>query len=208
MSLLRFSYPAKLQGGQNRLHPATAWAPRAYDFAHAAWLRRRGAHPTDTREPVLATHLRPEPSTRLQKRIPRTKRREAERRKALLLPDRIERMRQRAFVPPSPSPACGGGLGRGRARLSAPHRGSCLGDLTPPLSSGPRFLVHRMITGLRPSPAPMQRAPRRPVMTPAGTMPKAARYAIVQPRAVPSIARCRSRPCAAAANRRRVRAGP
>ena len=44
---------------------------------------------------------------------------------------------------PSSSPACGGGQRRGRgarpagrARLSAFHRGSCLGDPTPPLSSG------------------------------------------------------------------------
>ena len=51
-----------------------------------------------------------------------------------------------------PSPACGGGLGGGRARLSALHRGSRLGDRTPPLSLGPRFLESPGANGLPPSP--------------------------------------------------------
>ena len=49
-----------------------------------------------------------------------------------------------SFAPPPsfPLPLAGEGQGGGgRARLSAPHRGSGLGDLTPPLSSGPRFLT-------------------------------------------------------------------
>jgi hypothetical protein len=50
----------------------------------------------------------------------------------------------------------------GARRLSAFHRGSCGGDRTPPLSSRPRFLGRGNV------PVPVQRAPRRPVIVPAG----------------------------------------
>jgi hypothetical protein len=85
-------------------------------------------------------------------------------------------------------PASGGGQRRGRgarpagrARLSAFHRGSCLGDPTPPLSSGYALPGTQASTGVaRLAPVPVQRAPRRPVIVPAGRIPEAARGLISQ----------------------------
>jgi hypothetical protein len=60
----------------------------------------------------------------------------------------------------------------GRARLSAFRRGSCLGERTPPLSSS-RASWDVALTGVtRLPPIPVQRAPRRPVIVPAGRCPK------------------------------------
>src|SRR5580693_10202627 len=59
-----------------------------------------------------------------------------------------------------------------RARLSAFHRGSCIGERTPPLSSS-RASWDPALTGVtRLPPIPVQRAPRRPVIVPAGRCPK------------------------------------
>ena len=70
----------------------------------------------------------------------------------------------------------------GRARLSAFHRGSCLGDPTPPLSSGYALPGTQASTGVaRLEPVPVQRAPRRPVIVPAGRIPGAARERSANP---------------------------
>jgi hypothetical protein len=59
-----------------------------------------------------------------------------------------------------------------RARLSAFHRGSCIGERTPPLSSS-RASWDAALTGVtRLPPIPVQRAPRRPVIVPAGRCPE------------------------------------
>jgi hypothetical protein len=58
---------------------------------------------------------------------------------------------------------CGAHLAK-RARLSAFHRDSRLGEPTPLLSFGTRFLGK----------LPVQRAPRRPVIVPAGRIAEAA----------------------------------
>jgi hypothetical protein len=59
-----------------------------------------------------------------------------------------------------------------RARLSAFHRGSCVGERTPPLSSS-RASWDAALTGVtRLPPIPVQRAPRRPVIVPAGRCPE------------------------------------
>ena len=85
----------------------------------------------------------------------------------------------------------------GCARLSALHRGSRLGDRTPPLSSGPRFALWRIVTsartavhaGLRTlSTAKLSQTPGRPVIMPAGSMPEAARERIANPRAGAALA--------------------
>jgi hypothetical protein len=76
-------------------------------------------------------------------------------------------------------PACASGA----ARLSAFHRGSCLGDRTPPLSSGcalSEAWFGRPFS--RPCLIPVQRAPRRPVIVPAGRCPGAARERGYEPR--------------------------
>ena len=120
-------------------------------------------------------------------RIPRTKEREAERREAH--PTMAASYGCRAH------PA-------GCARLSALHRGSRLGDRTPPLSFGPRFTLWRIVTSgpisaplravmraLRTlSAAKLSQTPGRPVIMPAGSMPKAARERIANPRAGAALA--------------------
>ena len=59
-----------------------------------------------------------------------------------------------------------------RARLSAFHHGSCIGERTPPLSSS-RASWDVALTGVaRLTPIPVQRAPHRPVTVPAGRCPK------------------------------------
>jgi hypothetical protein len=80
------------------------------------------------------------------------------------------------------------------ARLSALHRGSRLGDRTPPLSFGPRFTLWRIVTsahyaGLRTlSAAKFSQTPGRPVLMPAGSMPEAARERSANPRAGTALA--------------------
>jgi len=64
-----------------------------------------------------------------------------------------------------------------RAHLSAFHRGSCLGDLTPPLSFSTRFLGRGRLRLSQSS-----EAPRRPVMMPAGRVAEAARERGYEPR--------------------------
>jgi hypothetical protein len=91
------------------------------------------------------------------------------------------------------STGCGSAPCDRRARLSALHRGSRLGDRTPPLSFGPRFTLWRIVTsahhasshaGLRTlSTAKLSRTPGRPVVMPVGMMPEAARERIANPRA-------------------------
>ena len=85
----------------------------------------------------------------------------------------------------------------GCARLSALHRGSRLGDRTPPLSFGPRFALWRIVTsariavhaGLRTlSAAKLSQTPGRLVVMPAGSMPKAARERSANPRAGAALA--------------------
>ena len=65
----------------------------------------------------------------------------------------------------------------GGAHLSAFHRGSCLGDRTPPLSFSPRYLGWGPVSGRYPQTDPSQysEAPRRPVVVPVGRVPEAAR---------------------------------
>jgi hypothetical protein len=101
----------------------------------------------------------------------------------------------------------------GAARLSAFHRGSCLGDPTPPLSSRyalPGTRSERTIPMVRKTvrlsrgryprlPVPVQRIPRRPVIMPAGRMPGAAPAQVASPRgsaapAPPSKVPSRRRP--------------
>ncbi len=95
----------------------------------------------------------------------------------------------------------------GRARLSALHRGTCLGDRTPPLSFRPRFTFWWIVTSgprvLRPcgsctralhaslwtlSTAKMSRTPGRPVVMPVGSMPEAARERGANPPAGTALA--------------------
>ncbi len=59
-----------------------------------------------------------------------------------------------------------------RARLSAFHRGSCIGERTPPLSSSRASWDVTLMGVTRLRPIPVQRAPRRPVIVPAGRCPK------------------------------------
>ena len=103
-----------------------------------------------------------------------TKEREAERRQT-----RISNLRTHNLHPPPLAGRTEEGRGArpaGRARLSAFHRGSCLGDPTPPLSSGYALPGTEASTGVtRLEPVPVQRAPRRPVIVPAGRIPGAAR---------------------------------
>ena len=61
----------------------------------------------------------------------------------------------------------------GRARLPALHRGTCMRPW-PRSAPGRASWNYRVQTG-GPSPAPVQRAPRRPVLVPAETMPRTAR---------------------------------
>src|SRR5580700_119077 len=73
---------------------------------------------------------------------------------------------------PTAAPIGHGARSAERARLSAFHRGSCLGERTPPLSSS-RASWDPALTGVtRLPPIPVQRAPRRPVIVPAGRCPK------------------------------------
>ena len=88
--------------------------------------------------------------------------------------------------PVAASSGCGSALAQ-RARLSALHRGSRLGDRTPPLSSGPRFTLWRIVTSAPTggpwtlSTAELSQTPGRPVVMPAGTMPEAARERFAKP---------------------------
>ena len=74
----------------------------------------------------------------------------------------------------------------GRARLSALHRG-IRQALTPDSTPGRASWNYRVQTG-GPSPAPVQRAPRRPVVMPVGSMPGAARERFARPRAGTALA--------------------
>jgi len=74
----------------------------------------------------------------------------------------------------------------GRARLSALHRGARQA-VTPGSTSGRASWNHRVQTG-GPSPMPVQRAPRRPVIVPDGTMPEAARERFARPPAGTALA--------------------
>ena len=58
-----------------------------------------------------------------------------------------------------------------RARLTAFHRGTCGREPTPPLSSRTRFLGRGCRGRYPPSPVPVQRQSRRPVIMPAGRLP-------------------------------------
>jgi len=81
----------------------------------------------------------------------------------------------------------------GCARLSALHRGSRLGARAPPLSLGPRFALWRSVTSAHYDPcgshaglrtlaaAKLSQTPGRPVLVPAGSMPKAAREQVANP---------------------------
>jgi len=69
----------------------------------------------------------------------------------------------------------------GRARLSALHRGSRQA-VTPDSAPGRVSWNRRVQTG-GPSPAPVQRAPRRPVIVPDERGPEAARERLARPRA-------------------------
>jgi hypothetical protein len=89
--------------------------------------------------------------------------------------------------PSSPSPACGGGSGRGaRSPLGAPprlllRRSNATAQL--------RAALPRRWIGLSTlSAAELSQAPGRPVIVPAGTMPKAARARIVTPPAGTALA--------------------
>jgi hypothetical protein len=84
--------------------------------------------------------------------------------------------------PPSSSPLRGGQRrGRGarpseRARLSAFHRATCLGEPTPTAQLRLRASWDVALTGVTHlQPVPVQRVPRRPVIMPAGRIPEAAR---------------------------------
>jgi hypothetical protein len=66
------------------------------------------------------------------------------------IPPRREAERRQAHPAMIRASGRGSGLLRKPARLSALHRGSWLGDRTPPLSLGPRFLDHRVQTGFHP----------------------------------------------------------
>ena len=74
----------------------------------------------------------------------------------------------------------------GRARLSALHRGARQA-VTPDSTSGRASWNHRVQTG-GPSPMPVQRAPRGPVIVPDGTMPEAARERFARPPAGTALA--------------------
>jgi hypothetical protein len=74
----------------------------------------------------------------------------------------------------------------GRARLSALHRGARQA-VTPDSTSGRASWNHRVQTG-GPSPMPVQRAPRGPVIVPDGTMPEAARARFARPPAGTALA--------------------
>ena len=69
----------------------------------------------------------------------------------------------------------------GRARLPALHCGTRQGFDPLGSASGRASWNYRVQTG-GPSPAPVQRAPRGPVVVPAGTMPEAARVRGYEPR--------------------------
>ena len=113
---------------------------------------------------------------------PPKKRTEAERRKAQCLLGRATRVRCCHLI------ALSGAAARpaGRARLSALHRGIHQA-LTPDSTPGRASWKYRVQTG-GPSPAPVQRAPRRPVVMPVGTMPGAARERFARPRAGTALA--------------------
>ena len=74
----------------------------------------------------------------------------------------------------------------GRARLSALHRGARQA-VTPDSTPGRASWNHRVQTG-GPSPMPVQRAPRGPVIVPDGTMPEAARERFARPPAGTALA--------------------
>jgi hypothetical protein len=74
----------------------------------------------------------------------------------------------------------------GRARLSALHHGARQA-VTPDSTSGRASWNHRVQTG-GPSPMPVQRAPRGPVIVPDGTMPEAARERFARPPAGTALA--------------------
>jgi hypothetical protein len=74
-----------------------------------------------------------------------------------------------------PSALARGSREASRARLSAFHHGACCSEPTPQLSS--RRTSWDVVVGGRypPSPVPVQRLSRRPVIMPAGRFPEAAR---------------------------------
>jgi hypothetical protein len=74
------------------------------------------------------------------------------------------------------------------ARLSALHRGSRLGDRTPPLSFGPRFRTADANELEALSAVTFSQTPGGPVVMPAGSMPKAARERSANPRAGAALA--------------------
>jgi len=105
-------------------------------------------------------HLHPSYATPLQKKPRFTKAKGSGAPEGAIQPWPHRRMRQRA-------------VRKARSPLGAPPRRS---PRLWPLSSTPSRASwnYRVQTG-GPSPAPVQRAPRRPVVMPAGTMPGAAR---------------------------------
>ncbi len=132
----------------------------------------------------------------LQKRIQRTKAREAERRKARLLPAASSGCGSAPCASPVllPSPACGGGSGRGRARspLGAPPR---LLLRRPNATAQPRAALpgspdgSLRFCGLKAlSSASAASTSQTGLKMPAGTMPEAARARIVTPPAGTALA--------------------
>ena len=118
---------------------------------------------------VLATHMRPSGARHCEER--RTKIQAADGWPRIPLARNDERTKERkkeggtptdVWIEPPRFFRARARAQRGTRRLSAFHRGSGVGDRTPPLSSGPRFL------GRGNAPVPVQRAPRRPVIVPAG----------------------------------------
>jgi len=95
---------------------------------------------------------------------------------------RREAERREAHPTVAASDGCGA-CSAEHARLSALHRGSRLGDRTPPLSFGPRFLTADASELEALSAAEFSQTPGRPVVMPAGSMPKAARERSANPRA-------------------------
>jgi hypothetical protein len=174
--------------------PGEGRQPLGFSGPHLIALRAISPLPQGERESdlVLAMHPHPSFAKPVQDVCLQIKRREAERRKARL--SRGASPRQQMLPPVRASGVAA--RPAGRARLSALHRGSRQA-VTPDSASGRVSWNRRVRTG-GPSPAPVQRAPRGPVIMPDERGPKAARERFARPRAgtapAPHLDRIRNAP--------------
>jgi len=159
--------------------PGEGRRPLGFSGPHLIALRAISPLPQGERESdlVLATHLHPSSAKPIPSFASKKNKGRRSAEKAQLSREASPRDQM------SPPARASGAAARpaGRARLSALHHGSRQA-VTPDSAPGRVSWNRRVRTG-GPSPAPVQRAPRRPVIVPDERGPKAARERFARPRA-------------------------